>query len=109
MRQASVEIGDGTATLKLAFTDWGLPEQLQVDHDSVFYDNRTPSPFPTRLHLWLLALGIGLTFSRVGRPTDQGLTERSQQLWTDQVILGQSFNDWQHLYLALQQRRTFSQ
>lgn len=98
---------DYQIALRLAFTDWGLPEQLQVDHESVFYDNRSPSPFPTRLHLWLLALGIGLTFSGVCRPTDQGLTERSHQLWTDQVILGQTFTDWDHLFLALKQRRTF--
>jgi pimeloyl-ACP methyl ester carboxylesterase len=30
MRQASVEIGDGTATLKLAFTDWGPPAAGRV-------------------------------------------------------------------------------
>jgi transposase len=98
---------DYQIALRLAFSDWGLPHHLQVDHESIFYDNRSKSPFPTRLHLWLVALGIGLTYSRVCRPTDQGLTERSHQLWTDQVIEGQTFNDWDHLYLALQQRRIF--
>lgn len=104
-RHANTE--DYQIALRLAFSGWGLPQQLQVDHDSVFYDNRSPSPFPTRLHLWLVALGIPLTFSRVFRPTDQGLTERSHQLWTEQVIRGQTFQDWDHLYQALQQRRTF--
>lgn len=104
-RHADTE--DYQTALRLAFTDWGLPQRLQVDHESIFYDNRSQSPFPTRLHLWLVAMGIALTFSRVFRPTDQGLTERSHQLWTEQVINGQSFADWSHLYQALQQRRTF--
>jgi transposase len=104
-RHADTE--DYQTALRLAFTEWGLPQKLQVDHESIFYDNRSQSPFPTRFHLWLVALGIPLIFSRVFRPTDQGLTERSHQLWTEQVISGQSFDDWQHLYQTLQQRRTF--
>lgn len=104
-RHADTE--DYQIALRLSFTDWGLPQRLQVDHESVYYDNRSQSPFPTRLHLWLLALGIPLTFSRVHRPTDQALTERSHQLWTAQVITGQRFADWDHLYQALRKRRTF--
>jgi transposase InsO family protein len=93
--------------LRLAFTEWGLPDRLAVDHDGVFYDNRNPSPFPTRFHLWLIALGIELTFGRVGRPTDQGMTERSHQLWYHQVLEGQSFSAQEALHQALHERRTF--
>jgi transposase InsO family protein len=93
--------------LRLAFTEWGLPDRLAVDHDSVFFDNRNASPFPTRFHLWLVALGIQLTFGRVGRPTDQGMTERSHQLWYHQVLQGQSFASQADLFQALQERRTF--
>jgi transposase len=42
---------DYQTALRLAFTDWGLPEQLQVDHEAMFFDNKSKSPFPTRLHL----------------------------------------------------------
>jgi len=98
---------DYQAALRLAFTDWGLPQALQVDHESVFYDNKSKSPFPTRLHLWLLALGVSLHFSRHRRPTDQGMTERSHQLWQRQVLQGVTFVDWQALYDALYQRRRF--
>jgi len=98
---------DYQLTLRLAFTEWGLPERLAVDHDSVFYDNASPSPFPTRLHLWLLALGVALTFGRKGCPTDQGLTERSHQTWYHQVLEGQTFPSWQALQQALNTRRTF--
>jgi transposase len=102
-RHAATE--DYQWALRLAFMHWGMPSTLQVDHESVFFDNRTRSPFPTRLHLWLIALGIRLTFSRIHQPKDQGLTERSHQIWERQVLAGQTFPDWQALYHALNQRR----
>jgi transposase len=98
---------DYQLVLRLAFTEWGLPDRIGVDHDSVFYDNASKSPFPTRLHLWLLALGISFIFGRVGRATDQGVTERSHQLWAQQVLVGQEFDSWEALYQALGQRREF--
>lgn len=98
---------DYQTALRLAFTDWGLPQQLQVDHESVFVDNHSKSPFPTRLHLWLVALGIDLLFGRHGQPTDQGMTERSHQLWEAQCLAGQQYPDWHTLYLTLRQRRDF--
>ncbi len=98
---------DYLAALRLAFAEWGLPRHLQVDRDTVFYDNHSRSPFPTRLHLWALALGIELLFGRVARPTDQAMTERSHQLWAAQCLLGQVYPDWEALYRALCQRRHF--
>jgi len=96
---------DYQVALRLAFTHWGRPSSLQVDHESVFFDNKTKSPLPTILHLWLRALGIQLTFSRVRRPTDQAITERSHQIWAAQVLEGQRFADWPMLYESLQERR----
>jgi hypothetical protein len=98
---------DYQTALRLAFTDWGLPRRLQVDHASVFVDNQSKSPFPTRLQLWLLALGVDLVFSRHGRPTDQGMTERSHQVWEAQCLRGQHYETWQALYATLRQRRDF--
>jgi len=91
--------------LRLAFCDWGLPEAIQVDHESVFFDSASPSPFPTSLHLWLIALGLKVVFSE--RATDQAIVERSHQLWQGQVIEGQRFGSWYHLYMALRRRRDF--
>lgn len=101
------DTADYQVALRLAFNTWGLPATLQVDHESVFYDNKSKSPFPTVLHLWLRALGVQLTFGRMRRPTDQAMTERSHQLWAGQVLEGQRFADWQTLYHALQSRRDF--
>ena len=98
---------DYQMALRLAFTDWGLPHQLQVDHESIFVDNKSKSPFPTRLHLWLRGLDVDLVFARRARPTDQGMTERSHQLWDAQCLVGQHYMDWLALYRTLRQRRDF--
>jgi transposase len=98
---------DYQLALRLAFSEWGLPDRIAVDHDVVFYDSRSASPFPTRLHLWLLALDVGLVFGPLGRATERGLTERSHQLWGAQVLEGQQFADWSALYQALVARRQF--
>ena len=98
---------DYQLTLRLTFSEWGLPDCLAVDHESIFYDNVSSSPFPTPFHLWLVGLGVPLTFCRPDCPTDQGMTERSHQTWQHQVLDGQSFADWSSLYHALRARRTF--
>jgi transposase len=98
---------DYQLVLRLAFTEWGLPDRIAVDHDSVFYDNTCKSPFPTRFHLWLLALGVDLTFGRPGQPTDQATVERSHQTWAWQALEGQTFADWDRVRAYLEQRRHF--
>lgn len=104
-RSASTE--DYQLALRLAFTEWGLPDRLATDHDRIFYDETSKSPFPTRFHLWLLALGIDLQFGRLNRPTDQGMTERSHQIWASQVLEGALFECYQALWKALEQRKHF--
>jgi hypothetical protein len=98
---------DYQLVLRLAFTEWGLPDRIAVDHDSVFYDNTCKSPFPTRFHLWLLALGVDLAFGRPGQPTDQATVERSHQTWAWQALEGQTFTDWDRVRAYLEQRRHF--
>src|SRR5260370_16836930 len=60
---------DYQLTLRRAFLTYGMPQTLTLDHGTVFYDNTTPSPFPTRLHLWLLALGVQVPFTPNPSPT----------------------------------------
>jgi transposase len=98
---------DYQTALRLAFMDFGMPECIQVDRATVFYDNRSKSPFPTRFHLWLIALGIALCFSRSGIPTDQAIAERSHQLWDQQCLLGQIFASWKALFQTLRERCNF--
>jgi transposase len=98
---------DYQLALRLAFTEWGLPDRLATDHDRIFYDETSKSPFPTRFHLWLLALGVELQFGRMSRPTDQATTERSHQTWYHQVLEGAIFERYQALWQTLEKRKVF--
>lgn len=95
---------DYQLALRLAFSQWGLPQQLQVDRASPFYDNHSSSPYPTRLHQWLVALGVSVRFSRCA--TDQAITERSHQLWQSQCLTRtKPYQNWSHLYGSLCMRQ----
>ena len=98
---------DYQLVFRLTATEWGLCDRLYVDRDSVYYDNSSKSPFPTRLHLWFLALGVELVIGPADRPTERAMVERSHQTWAAQVLEGQWFADWESLYEALQKRRGF--
>ena len=96
---------DYQLTLRRAFLTYGLPETLTLDHGTVFYDNTTPSPFPTRLHLWLLAMGIQVCFTRKRCPTDHAIIERTHQTMTAQALLGQTYPSHTALWNGLDERR----
>lgn len=96
---------DYQLSLRRAFLTYGLPETLTLDHGTVFYDNTTPSPFPTRLHLWLLALGIQVRFTRKRCPTDHAIIERTHQTMTAQALLGQTYTSHTDLWASLDERR----
>jgi hypothetical protein len=98
---------DYQMAFRLAASQWGLPDRLFVDRDSVFHDNKTKSPFPTRFHLWLQALGVDLVIGPAHRPQKRSITERSHQTWDAQVLKGQTFAAWEQLRLALERRRDF--
>lgn len=97
---------DDSVTLRRAFVTFGVPKRLSLDHDTVFFDNTCQSPFPTRLHLWLLGLGIEVVFTRVRRPTDHALVERMHQTMTSQALLGQRWPNQDRLWVELDQRRS---
>src|SRR2546421_4108324 len=96
---------DYQLTLRRAFLTYRLPETLTLDHGTVFYDNTPPSPFPTRLHLWLLALGVQVRFTRKRCPTDHAIIERTHQTMTAQALLGQTYPSHTALWASLDERR----
>ena len=98
-------LADYQLSLRRAFLTYGLPETLTLDHGTVFYDNTTPSPFPTRLHLWLLALGVQARFTRKRCPTDHAIIERTHQTMTAQALLGQTYPSHTDLWASLDERR----
>jgi transposase InsO family protein len=92
--------------LRRAFLTTGLPRRITFDHGTVFYDNTSPSPFPTRLHLWLLALGIDVCFTRKRCPSNHAKIERTNQTMTLQALLGQHWSDQAALWAGLEARRS---
>lgn len=61
--------------LQEAFEQYGLPEQMLLDHGKPWYDAVNAWGW-TELTVWILRQGVRLTFSRVRHPQTQGKVER---------------------------------
>jgi transposase len=93
--------------LRRAFLDYGLPEQISLDHDSAFYDNQSASPFPSLIHLWLIALGVQVRFIHKRPPLEHARIERHHQTLAKQAFEGQTFASLPELQRSLQARMLF--
>lgn len=93
--------------LRRAFFQHGLPERISLDHDSVFYDNASPSPFPTTFHLWLIALGIDVRFIENPPPVEHSLIERTHQTMYRQAVADRTFEHSGEIQQRLTERRHF--
>jgi transposase len=98
---------DYQLVLRRAFLHYGLPERISLDHDSVFYDNTTASPYPTLLHLWLIALGVKVRFIEQKPPAEHSVIERGHQTVYQQAIAGQAFVDQAAIQQNLSDRLDF--
>ena len=93
--------------LRWAFLQYGLPKQITLDHDSAFFDNTCLSPFPSRLHLWLIALGVGVRFIEKPPPIEHARIERHHQTMSAQAITGQIWKSIDTLQAEMDRRREF--
>lgn len=93
--------------LRRAFIRYGLPEQISLDHDSAFYDNKSASPFPSVIHLWLIGLGVQVRFIHKRPPLEHSRIERHHQTLAGQAFEGQTFADITALQRSLQTRMLF--
>jgi hypothetical protein len=98
---------DYQVVLRRAFLRYGLPERVSLDHDSVFYDNASASPYPTTLHLWLIALGVEVRFIQQKPPAEHSVIERTHQTMNQQAVAGQTFADGSALQQSLSDRLDF--
>lgn len=98
---------DYQLALRRAMLRFGRPKCVSLDHDSAFYDNTSASPFPSRLQLWAIALGIEVVFIHKGRPTEHGFIERTHQVVDGQALLGREFAEPAALQPTLDQRLEF--
>ena len=70
-------------TLRLIFTQWGLPKGFRVDNGTPW---GSKGDWPTDLALWLIGLGVTMTWNPARTPQDNGVVERSQgtgKRWTE--------------------------
>jgi len=93
--------------LRRAFIRYGMPEQISLDHDSAFYDNKSASPFPSVIHLWLIGLGVQVRFIHKRPPIEHSRIERHHQTIARQSFEGQTFADVAALQRSLQARMLF--
>lgn len=105
-RWRRLSLVENQQALRQAFQTWGLPREVQTDHDGV-YINPNDHQFPSTFTLWLVGLGITHVTSRPHRPTDQGSIERNHRTlgdfaWKDQVF--EQINDLQQALDQHQQR-----
>jgi transposase len=98
---------DYQLALRQAFTRYGLPERISLDKDSVFHDPACASPYPTRLHLWLIALGMQVRFIEAPPPAEHSVIERNHQTVTLQAVTGQAFTQGLAFQQHLSQRLDF--
>lgn len=73
----------------------------------MFYNNTSASPFPSTLHLWLIALNVDVRFIEAPPPTEHSLIERNHQTLYRQAVAGQTFTDGDALQRRLTERRKF--
>jgi len=86
------------ADLRRGFSQWGLPDALRMDRDSIFVGS-TRLEWPGVLLLWLIGLGVQPIINRAYRPTDTAIVERNHWSWEQHVVLGQT----QHPLASVQQ------
>ena len=98
---------DYQMVLRRAFLRYGLPERVSLDHDSVFFDNASASPYPTTLHLWLIALDVDVRFIEQKPPAEHSVIERAHQTVHQQAVAGQTFADGSALQRSLSDRLDF--
>jgi hypothetical protein len=98
---------DYQLALRQAFVHYGLPQRISLDHDSVFFDNAHASPFPSDLHLWLIALGVEVRFVDKRPPVAHSVIERGHQTVSQQAIAGQHFSHEVTLHESLAARLDF--
>jgi len=92
------------ADLRLVFTEFGLPVNIQTDREKVY--GRPPmEAFPTLFTLLLVGLGIDHHFTRPGRSTDQAHVEREHRTLFDWLEQPQPLANLQVLQTALDEAR----
>lgn len=71
----STQMAGVRATLEAAFQQYGMPETMLMDHGTPWWNAASPWGI-TELSVWIMRLGIRLTYSGLCHPQTQGKVER---------------------------------
>lgn len=89
-RRSGVSTRSVQRDLREGFRQWGLPDAIRTDRDSLFVgDSRLQ--WPGTLQLWLVGLGIQPIINRAYHPTDNAIVERNHWTWEQHVLLEQHY------------------
>lgn len=92
--------------LRDAFTEWQtLPDGVQTDNELALAGGPN-DPFPGKLTLWLVGLGVTHRFIRPGCPTDQPQIERNHRTLNDFALDDQAVTGLEPLQQALNRERS---
>lgn len=101
MKSATVQ-----ATLTEAFRRYGLPRRMNMDNGSPWGSPGGDSRGLSALTIWLVRLGIHVSFSAPHHPQTNGKDERFHRSLKAEVIARQHFHTTAQLQQALDQWRT---
>jgi len=91
--------------LRRAFFEWNtLPDDILTDNE-LCLAGTSHDPFPGKLTLWLVGLGIGHQFIRPHRPTDQPEIERSHRTMDGFALHPEALADLSSLQASLDYER----
>ena len=79
-----------------AFTEWGMPKAIQTDRDTIYVDCGQ-SPFPNRIVLWWVGLGIEHRLIPRRTPKRNGTVERSHRTLMERTLENQEFENAEEL------------
>ena len=99
-----VSLPEVQAFLRQAFATWGLPLEIQTDHEPT-YTGPAKTDCPSPFTLWLAGLGIQHVTSRDRRPTDQAQAERTHRTLAEMGWLDEPGTSLAALQAVLDDRR----
>ena len=92
------------AHLEAAFRRYGLPARMNFDNGAPWGSPGQPGQV-TGLGLWLIRLGIRISYSRPYHPQTNGKEERFHRSLKAEVLNGRSFDDLEHAQSAFDRWR----
>lgn len=107
------------AALTAAFRRYGLPWRMTMDNGSPWAAHGYGAAHYTKFSVWLIRLGVRLSFSRPGHPQTQGKDERFHRtlavellrdhLWSSFVECQTAFDQWRNQYNLIRPHEALGQ